>query len=170
MNIVLQKADINDFGITTEIFNKAIQFMNETGIDQWDEKYPSEELLRCDIEREQMFIGLLNNFVVSAVTLNEEQEFEYTEVAWKYNHGKICVVHRLCVNPGEQGKGIGKKTMSLIEDVASSLQYNYIRLDAFSKNPAALSIYNSLGYQYAGHVIFRKGKFYCFEKALSHVK
>lgn len=41
-----------------------------------------------------------------------------------------------------------------------------LRLDAFSENPFALKLYRSLGYRETGTAVFRKGKFYLFEKNL----
>ena len=164
---MLQKAAFCNSDFVVDMFAKAVQRMSELGIDQWDELYPSESIIRSDIENGRMYIGCLNDSIVSAVTLNEQQDPEYDEVAWKFSCGRICVIHRLCVHPDKHGKGIGKKTIMLIEEVAACLHYDYIRLDAFTNNPTALSIYKSLGNQYAGDVTFRKGKCHCFEKTLT---
>jgi len=62
--------------------------------------------------------------------------------------------------------GIARQLMQFAENRASELDFGAIRLDAFIANPAALRLYASLGYQVAGTVMFRKGLFQCFEKAL----
>ena len=56
--------------------------------------------------------------------------------------------------------------MNFAEDRARELGYCAIRLDAFTKNPRALRLYQTLGYHDAGGVTLRKGPFRCFEKRL----
>jgi ribosomal protein S18 acetylase RimI-like enzyme len=56
--------------------------------------------------------------------------------------------------------------MSFAEETAVTRGYDCIRLDAFTRNPAALALYESRGYRRAGTVHFRKGAFYCYEKAM----
>jgi len=39
--------------------------MNELGIEQWDEFYPSKAILRDDIENGHMFVGCLDDAIIS---------------------------------------------------------------------------------------------------------
>lgn len=165
-DIKFGKACLNDLEDITGMFMAAIRRMRESGIDQWDELYPTEADIREDIEKEQLYVCRLSGEISSAAVLNENQDPEYGEVAWEYRGGKICVIHRLCVHPGEQGRGLGKKSVIFLEDTAAGLGYDHVRLDTFSGNRAAVALYKSLGYRYAGDVFFRKGRFFCFEKTL----
>lgn len=85
---------------------------------------------------------------------------------WQYEHLCYSVIHRLCVNPLYQNKGVGAKTMQYIKDILRSESFEAVRLDAFSQNPAALNLYRKLGYNKVGEILFRKGLFYLFEKKL----
>jgi ribosomal protein S18 acetylase RimI-like enzyme len=76
------------------------------------------------------------------------------------------VIHRLCVSPPFQNKGIGVQTMIAAEAIIKSMNIDTVRLDAFSKNPAALNLYRRLDYSEVGFVYFRKGRFIHFEKKL----
>lgn len=42
-----------------------------------------------------------------------------------------------------------------------------IRLDAFTQNPYALKMYQSIVYHITGEVNFRKGRFYLMEKEIT---
>jgi ribosomal protein S18 acetylase RimI-like enzyme len=76
-------------------------------------------------------------------------------------------VHRLCLLPAFQGKGLAKQLMQFAEEYAVKNKYSSIRLDTYSKNFIALNLYDSLKYRRAGDVSFRAGKtFHCFEKML----
>jgi len=57
--------------------------------------------------------------------------------------------------------------MLAAEGVLINMGIKSVRLDTFSENPAALRLYEKLGYKNTGRVNFRKGLFYLFEKSLS---
>ncbi|HEX3039603.1 MAG TPA: GNAT family N-acetyltransferase, partial [Caproiciproducens sp.] len=103
---------------------------------------------------------------VAAVVLNEEQDTQYQTGKWKYTNGKIAVIHRLCVKPTEQHKGLGRKMMQLAEQELRRQGYRSVRLDAFTHNPFSCRLYESIGYRRTGEVLFRKGRFYLYEKTL----
>jgi ribosomal protein S18 acetylase RimI-like enzyme len=72
----------------------------------------------------------------------------------------------LCVRADLQNKGIGTKTMVMIEEYMKNQGVKSIRLDAFSKNQFALKMYNKLEYKKVGDANWRKGLFYIFEKII----
>lgn len=156
-----------DFVSVWKIFSNAVKHMNETGIYQWDEIYPNQENIRSDIENGQLYVLTEQEIPIAAAVLNEQQEPEYDALSWRYRKGKIAVLHRLCVSPSHQNNGLGKKTVLLAEQELLRMGYSILRLDAFSENPYALKMYESLGYSRVGEVHFRKGRFYCYEKLLN---
>jgi len=101
------------------------------------------------------------------ITLNNLQSPEYSTIGWEYEDKNPLVIHRMCVAPDRQGKGIAKIFMVFAEDFALKNHHKSIRLDAFVNNPIATNIYRKLGYLERGTVRFRKGDFYCFEKCLA---
>ena len=149
------------------LLRDCIADMLQVGIDQWDEVYPSHETLLTDIRAGTMHLGFKDRETpVGAVVLNEFQNAEWSNAQWTIAGGLILVVHRLMVNPKQQGKGIGRDLMRFAEDWARANGYSAIRLDAFSANPRALRLYRGLGYRDTGGASFRKGPFRCFEKEL----
>lgn len=166
MKITLRKAELCDSKHISNIYYHAIQVMNDMGINQWDNIYPNEEILYEDIKKQHMFLGETDSQIASIVVLNNEYDKEYEAAAWKYKDLSFSVVHRLCVNPVFQGKGVGRQTMLLVEEMLLSEGIETIRLDAFSLNPIAVKMYKKLGYLKVGEVIWRKGLFYLFEKKL----
>jgi ribosomal protein S18 acetylase RimI-like enzyme len=169
MSIDFRKAIPSDLQAVWKIFTDAILHMDEQGIVQWDEIYPDKDRILDDIKRQQMYLVIENGVLISTVVLNEYQDEEYAAVPWHYTKGKTAVIHRLCVSSSQQGKGWGKRTVQLSEQKLIKLGYICVRLDAFSQNPFALHLYESLGYEKVGEVRYRKGKFYCYEKRLSHL-
>ena len=161
--VLAQKEDLD---IVISIFTDAINEMNSTGIYQWDSIYPTRNTLEEDIKKKQLYIGIYEGTVVSAYVLNQEHDEQYANGAWKYPNSTYYVVHRLCVNPRFQNKGIGTLTMLHIENEVKKMGVDTIRLDAFTLNPYAVKMYEKLGYSKVGLANWRKGKFYLMEKKI----
>ncbi|MGE4354248.1 MAG: GNAT family N-acetyltransferase [Oscillospiraceae bacterium] len=162
----VRKATLADLPEVLSLFKKAIHSMNDNGIYQWDDIYPDEKILKSDIASESLYLYTMDKQPASVFVLNQKCNSEYSDGNWKYPLSSYAVVHRLCVNPAFQHMGIGTRTMLQVEILAKSMGIESIRLDAFSLNPAALRLYEKLGYAKTGVVTFRKGLFYLFEKKL----
>lgn len=161
-----KKAKQSDLIDIFEVYKATIKKMNDMGIHQWDEIYPTIDDIKQDIEKEEMYIGLIGDIIASAFVLNQTHDEGYANGNWQYNNLSYSVLHRLCVNPECQNKGVGTKTMKFIEDTLRNENIQTIRLDAFSQNPSALRLYEKLGYIKVGKINFRNGLFYLFEKRL----
>ena len=164
--ITVRKANITDTNNILELFKNVINVMDANGIFQWDDIYPDEKILYKDIQNNQMFLGEIDGEIVAAFVLNQECDEEYKNGNWNYKQSSFAVIHRFCVNPNFQNKGIGTNTMNTIEEMLKEDSIETIRLDAFSLNPYALKMYEKLGYVNVGEVKWRKGLFYLFEKKL----
>ncbi|MBM7868722.1 ribosomal protein S18 acetylase RimI-like enzyme [Clostridium pascui] len=162
----IRKAELEDLNIIVDIFRNAINEMNNNNIDQWDEVYPTSEILKEDILKKEMYVGIKEDAIVSVLVVNNEYDEQYKNGDWKYDDENFVVVHRLCVKPIYQNKKIGQATMLMIEELLKKEEIESIRLDAFSLNPYALKMYEALGYQKVGETNWRKGLFYLLEKKL----
>lgn len=161
-----QKAAPSDLGRIFPVYQAAIARMEELGIHQWDEVYPSKEIISEDIENREMYIGLTDGNIVSAFTLNRKFDPEYEGGRWQYEGLAFSVLHRLCVRPACQNKGAATQSMEFIEETLRREGFASVRLDAFSRNPAALRLYEKFGYTRVGEAAFRKGLCYLYEKGL----
>ncbi|MFB0919484.1 MAG: GNAT family N-acetyltransferase [Oscillospiraceae bacterium] len=157
------KADIN---AVFQVFVDAIAEMDRNGIPQWDELYPDRDILAEDISKDELFVGTIGGEIACVFVLNSECDEEYEAGEWQYPEASFCVIHRLCVNPKFQNRGVGAYTMKHIEEKLKKEGFESIRFDAFTLNPYALRLYDKLGYAKVGYVNFRKGRFVLMEKKL----
>ena len=164
MNV--RKAVEADLPEVFQVFQNAIRRMDESGIFQWDALYPTRADLQDDIEQGSLYVCVVGDAVAAAFALNQAYDPEYETGNWQYGQSRFYVLHRLCVDPAFQGKGIGTKAMMAAESVVKELGGESVRLDAFSQNPVSNRLYRKLGYAKAGEVRFRKGLFYLYEKKL----
>ena len=152
------------------IVDRARKDMQSRGIDQWYDGYPSKEMVIEDIRKKEMLGYIYKNNLEGIITVNEFQDPKYGSITWRYNGKKTGVFHRLTVDPIFQGLGIAKKLILAGEDYFRKRGINQIRLDAYSNNPAALHLYDSLLYERNGEVSypFRANSFHLFEKELKY--
>ena len=166
MEMEFRTATPDDLDALVSLYGAATQDMLRQGIDQWDEYYPDREILTEDVESGDMTLGLLDGEPACAWVVNREYEPEYVSGAWEHTGGDFCVLHRLCVNPELQGRGLARQAMARMEKNALDKGFDSVRLDVFSQNLHAQRLYERLGYKRTGEVRFRKGIFYLMEKGL----
>jgi len=157
------KEDLNEICF---LIGKAIELMKKQGIDQWDDLYPTRKDFSDDIDKNTLYVAVENDKIIAIYVINQECDKEYHEWKWKNPDESACIIHRLCVSPDYQNKGIGTKVLSHIEDQIRSMGYLSIRLDVFSENPYALKLYEKNGYEKRGYADWRKGRFFLMEKTL----
>lgn len=146
------------------VFSAAVNHMEQQGIHQWDEIYPDLPTISEDIAKNQMYIGMIDDNIAVCFVLSEEYDEEYKNGKWQWPNSKFCVIHRLCVNPQFQNKGIAKQTMEYIEKLCKEAGYDSIRLDCFTQNPYSRKLYEKAGYSVVGYADWRKGRFELREK------
>lgn len=166
MDIDFSLAKIEDIDEIILLFENAVDNMNRQSIFQWDEVYPNREVILADIESRTMYVGRNGEKIASVFVINQYCDDEYKDGKWHYRDLSYRIVHRLCVNPDFQNKGIGTYTMNYIEKLVKQMGIQTIRLDCFTKNPYAVNMYKKLGYCVVGYADWRKGRFYLMEKKL----
>jgi len=162
----IRPAHIQELDVLHGIVRDATRHMDEQEIPQWDEIYPNKLILKDDIEKQQIHVIETEGRVAGLIVINEDQSPEYADVPWKYS-GRVLVIHRLTIGPTYQRRGLATLLMDFAEETAATNKYDCIRLDAFTRNPAAFTLYDNRGYRRAGTVRFRKGEFFCYEKKIS---
>lgn len=164
MILEYRKATPLDIEEICGIIRSAVDTMERNRVFQWDDLYPAREDFLADIDQHQLYVGLVNGQIAVMYTLNQSYDQEYENGKWTYKDEPFYVIHRLCVNPTFQNKGVAKATLLHIERQLTDMGVHVIRLDVFSNNPFALRLYRSLGYSEAGYADWRKGRFILMEK------
>lgn len=164
MILKYRKATLDDLEEIWNIVENSIDVMEGNNIFQWDDLYPLKEDFQKDIVKNQLYLGLANDQIAVLYVLNQECDKEYENGDWKFKEEEFYIVHRLCVNPDFQNRGIARHTLLHIEKQLKSKGIYVIRLDVFQNNPYAIRLYGSLGYSKAGYADWRKGRFYLMEK------
>lgn len=135
------------------IYQACIAAMLARGILQWDERYPNRGTAAEAAERGDLFLLVdAAGATVGSVILNDLPAPEYAPIVWQ-EPGPALIIHTLVIDPRRQG-GMGRAAMAACEELARERGFATVRLDAFPENPAAIALYERLGYQLRGHVRF----------------
>lgn len=165
----LRAASERDVETAFEIYKACTAAMLARGILQWDDRYPNRETAAEAARRGDLFLliaeggaggevggaerGREGEQIIGSVILNGIEAPEYAPIVWKEAEPAL-VIHTLVIDPRRQGGGLGRAAMACCEDFARERGYACVRLDAFPGNPAAIALYERLGYQLRGHVRF----------------
>ncbi|MCM1046563.1 MAG: GNAT family N-acetyltransferase [Candidatus Gastranaerophilales bacterium] len=159
-------ATLDDIDPICFLVSEVIEQMEHKGIYQWDSLYPAREDFYKDVNQKTLYVVEDEHKLVAIYVINQECENEYHKCEWYNPDETACIIHRLCVAPCFQNKGIGKRILKHIEEQIAARSYTSARLDVYTENPYALKLYKNSGYEERGFADWRKGRFILMEKTL----
>ena len=167
---MISKASIVDLSELHALTKSCAKHMIKNGIFQWNEKYPSKEVLQKDIELQQIWKLQEDDKIIGIIVLTEIEDKEYKNVQWLIKNSKNLYIHRLAILPNFQGKGNAQKLMEFAENYAKEHNFKSIRLDTFSQNKRNQLFYEKRNYAKLASIYFPNQSefpFYCYEKVVN---
>lgn len=164
----IRKAESSDIKDIMTIVKKVVPLMRASGNYQWSDDYPNPEVFQEDIDKDQLWVGIMDSKVVSVIAITNEQSPEYSDVGWDLNEDAL-VTHRLAVDPDLQGAGLARTMMNYAEKLAKERGIHVLRVDTNSENKATQALFPKLGYEYSGIISLRKNpdlRYFCYEKRI----
>ena len=123
---IIEKGKTNDLEALLQIYLNAKSKLIENGIHQWTDNYPTKTIIENDLKAGVLFQLKIDNEIIGAINLSEEQETEYQTIPWEFDDTKVLVIHRLVIDPKYQGKGHAHYLMDFAENYAISYGYKAI--------------------------------------------
>ena len=153
------RATENDLEELLLLYQRAADQMEAEGLKQWKwGVYPTEELIREDVDKGLMYIQRMDGVLAGAVALfNGTGEPEYDAVSWTggLNPGYF---HRLVVNPAMQGAGVAG---GILDDILQMLRRegcDCARCDTALNNRRAMRLYEKMGFRSCGYIDWGNGE------------
>ncbi len=145
-NIIIRNTTKDDIPHLQEIFAIARRFMAETGNPhQWTEDYPSEELLRNDIESGDSYVCINDDRIVGTFVLRGGNDPTYDAIyngEW-LNDLPYATIHRIA--SGGEIKGIMHLAMKF-----ALKRHHTIRIDTHCDNMVMQNAIRKEGFIYCG--------------------
>lgn len=99
-------ATLNDIDNICSLVSVVIKQMENMGIYQWDSLYPTREDFYMDINNRTLYVVEYGYKFVAIYVINQEYDNEYNKYEWNNPDETACIIHRLCMAPSFQNKGI----------------------------------------------------------------
>lgn len=166
--MTIRQATVVDIPGIMSLIKEVVPAMNAAGNFQWDDAYPNAGVFTADIERNQLWVALIDDEIAGIAAITTDQESEYADIGWDINETAI-VTHRLAVGPRHRGKGIAAALLAEAEREARRRNIKFLRIDTNTNNEATQRLFPKLGYLFAGEIGlgFRPNlRFYCYQKIL----
>ncbi|RNC92361.1 MAG: GNAT family N-acetyltransferase [Allomuricauda sp.] len=166
---MIRHAKISEIAHILLITKACTKAMEDQGIYQWNEHYPSLEAFQEDHARKELYVLTLNEDIIGSITISTLMDEEYQTVDWLTPNSNHIYIHRLCVHPNYQGRGYAQQLMDFAESWAQKNSCASVRLDTFSQNNRNQKFYEARGYKKLGNVHFPEQSqhpFYCYELVL----
>ena len=147
-------------------YDRVVAWLDANGANypKWTYKeYPSVIFARAHTARGVQYVCLDGDVIVGAFVLNDDPEANYQKGAWSRHipDGEYMVLHALAIDPAMHGRGIGTAVVEFCIRTAKERGYKALRLDIVPDNLPARSLYEKLGFRYAGT--------YDLDRGLAHI-
>lgn len=120
--------------------------------------HPSDEFLRASVAAGQVHVGMVDagdgagERIACAMVMNGEGAEGYERVPWPVQAapGEVWVLHVVATLPEFHGRGFARALQEAGIEAARAAGKRALRLDTFTFNARARSLYERCGYVYVG--------------------
>ena len=155
----LQKAIISDLPAMMNIVRQAQASLKSLGIDQWQNGYPTSEIVRQDIENGDAYVLTDNGQVVAMMTViyNDEPTYDRIYDGEWLSRGDFAVVHRMAVDNRLRQVGMASFLLQEAEKMAIKKRIPSIKIDTHKGNSPMRRTLEKNGFVYCGYILLSDG-------------
>ena len=164
-----RKANSNDVDRIMEIIKQAQDYLKVKEIDQWQNNYPNNDVIKNDIDRGDGYVLLIDNEIAATVAVSFRGEKTYERIydgKW-ITEKEYCVIHRIAVDNKYKGKKLSGIIIAEIKKLCLEKNIKSIKVDTHDKNESMKKMLANNGFIYCGVIYLENGsKRIAFEKIL----
>ena len=158
--MLIRLATPNDIESILSIVRSAQLSLSELGIDQWQDGYPSEDVIAEDIANGVGYVACTKDGAVvgyEAVVLTGEEAYLQIEDCFWHTSNNYVVVHRLCVDGTARRKGVAIELMNFAGEFAIEHGISDFRIDTHEGNVRMLELLKKMGFKHVGTIRYESG-------------
>lgn len=167
-------AEFSDIDRIMEIIADAQSFMKMSGVNQWQNGYPTRDAFESDIQKGSCHVFLVDGKVAGVISVFYEKEESYAYIedgAWLTKNSPYSVFHRAAVGKDYRGMGIASQMLSYSENITIENHLNSIRGDTHRDNKAMRGLLEKRGFVHCGTIYLDsvhspENERVCYEKLL----
>lgn len=164
MNLYVRKGTAEDVSAVAALWKSLVG----TPGCMWDEEYPGEEDARRDVDECALYVLCKDGEdgeIIGAMSAGDDYDL-WTLGFWSMDIKRHAGCSRLGIAAKYQGQGLAKVLFSQVEQDLLKRGYDGVGFLVSPHNPAALAVYNKMGYVKIGETWMYEQDFYCYEKNL----
>lgn len=153
----IRKATYSDIETLITIFEGAKQIMRSSGnIHQWNNGYPSEDVIQRDIESGSCYVACEGDDVIGTMALvkGPEPTYNYIEGRWP-DDSPYYVIHRIATSA--PGRNLAAQMFDWAFDHITTNGCNSIRIDTHRDNCIMKHILSKYGFVECGVIYLENG-------------
>ncbi|MGI6046045.1 MAG: GNAT family N-acetyltransferase [Eggerthellaceae bacterium] len=147
-----RKANLADYDRVMALFDNVTDAMQGQKFSpRWKKGvYPEPDVVRDQIAKGNLYVGVLDNLFVSTFTLNHEPTDGYDQVAWptEASPDKVAIIHLVAVRGECQHRGYALQAVQEALHIARDAGNQVMRLDVCEYNAPITKLYELAGFYY----------------------
>lgn len=167
-------AIVSDVDRIMEIIADAQRFLKDSGVDQWQNGYPTHEIYETDIEKGCCHVFTVEGKLAGVISVFFESEECYELVydgKWLTGDAPYALFHRAAVSNDYRGMGIAGQMLSYAENMATQRGFKSLRGDTHRDNKTMRGLLEKHGFVHCGTIYINGGmdaqnERVCYEKLL----
>jgi len=158
----IRKTKAEDVSEIMPIFDEARTTIATLGIDQWQNGYPSSDVIEKDIEISRSYCILSDGEIVGTFALIDDGEPTYDEIfdgKWLTGNAKdtYLAIHRVAIPVKNRGSGISTKIIDFCADEARNKGKKSLRIDTHRGNVVMRRMLEKNGFVHCGTIFLDSG-------------
>lgn len=156
-----RKATLQDVPRIMEIISDAQKFLSKSGVNQWQDGYPTSAVFETDIKNGECYVFSVDGQIGGVITVKAEPDENYYDIEdgeWLTGNKPYVVFHRSAVHSNFRGKGIANAMLQFAEKFAIDNGYESVRADTHEINKPMRGLLHKRGYQHCGTIWLHRTK------------
>lgn len=154
--MIIRKARENDIDGVNATYTELFDYEDIHGsTTNWvRDQYPCRATAERAFANDWLYVAEEDGKIVASMIVNHEQPEEYSCGDWLLDcpKEKTLVIHTLCAAPSVWGRGIGKRMVNYVINLAIKTGCESLRHDTEEHNAPADAMYLGMGFRHAGLV------------------
>ncbi len=136
VSYTLRRASEDELDALMRVYDDGRAAIASLGIDQWQDGYPSREVIADDIARSAMYVACDGGEIAAAAVLLPPPEPDYAELdgEWTLDTESYAVVHRIAARDDYRGRGASSFLLRGLTAIAEDYGCDSVRMDTHRGN------------------------------------
>ena len=160
--MIIRKSTASDLDTLMNIFDEARSTIAALGIDQWQNGYPSRDVISDDIAAGRSYTVEVDSDICGTFVLVDDGEITYNKIYGGHwltgdDSNDYVAIHRVAISVKKRGSGLSSAIIDYAAQYARSLERTSLRIDTHEGNVVMRRMLEKHGFQYCGVIYLQNG-------------